>query len=288
MATPLSADRLVAALRAEGISVHEHSGWRTHNRAGHGAWGPVNGVLIHHTAGHGDREVCYDGRSDLPGPLCHAWLGKTDGFWMIGNGRANHAGKADSRVLAQVANESYGTRPVAPGPGDVDGNAVYYGLEIENLGNGKDPYPSKQYDTAVRFAAAICRAHGWGAKSVIGHKESTSQKIDPSFDMPTFRAHVAERLAHPANWNPKEEDMPLSADDIAKVWKSDILTSAPEAAARGNETVTPETWFTYLGARVREIKAEVADLRKALPTGGVDTEALADLVVEKIAQRLDR
>lgn len=46
MATPLSADRIVAALRAEGVRVVEVRSWRTHNRGNRGSgWGPVHGVM---------------------------------------------------------------------------------------------------------------------------------------------------------------------------------------------------------------------------------------------------
>lgn len=46
MATPLTASRLVKALRNEGLRVVEHRSWRTHNRNHKGAWGPVHGVMI--------------------------------------------------------------------------------------------------------------------------------------------------------------------------------------------------------------------------------------------------
>src|SRR3990172_191330 len=100
MATPLTADRMLAALHAEGLTVHEHAGWRTHGRDDETGktFGPVIGVLIHHTAGHDDRELCFNGRPGLPGPLCHAWRGKTDGLWLLGNGRTNHAGSGDLDV----------------------------------------------------------------------------------------------------------------------------------------------------------------------------------------------
>jgi hypothetical protein len=195
MATPLSADRLLAVLRAEGLTVHEHDGWRTHERdaATGKQFGPVHGVLIHHTAGHNDREICYNGRSDLPGPLCHSWLGKTSGLWMISAGRANHAGLVDLDVInALIAEKS-------PLPHDdqanADGNDVLYGIEIENLGNGKDPYPAEQYRQAVQWATALCRAHGWSERSIAGHKEVQPGKVDPSFDMDIFRADVRKRLA---------------------------------------------------------------------------------------------
>ncbi|MGW1557359.1 N-acetylmuramoyl-L-alanine amidase [Streptomyces sp. NPDC002144] len=194
MATPLTAAQMLAALKAEGLTVHEHAGWKTHNRdaATGKSFGPVIGVLIHHTAGHGDRELCYNGRSDLPGPLCHAWLGKTDGLWTIANGRANHAGGVDLDVLNALRAEK--PLPV-DNQANADGNDVLYGLEIENLGDGKDPYPDAQYDQAVLWAAAICRAHGWSEKSVAGHKEVQPGKVDPSFDMDDFRADVKKQLA---------------------------------------------------------------------------------------------
>ncbi|OIJ68187.1 N-acetylmuramoyl-L-alanine amidase [Streptomyces mangrovisoli] len=194
MATPLSAAEMLSALKTEGLGVHEHVGWTTHNRdkATGKAFGPVIGVLIHHTAGHGDRELCFDGRYDLPGPLCHAWLGRTEGLWLIGHGRANHAGLVDHDVLDAL-------RKQAPLPHDdhahADGNDCLYGLEIENLGNGKDPYPDAQYRQAVLWAAALCRAHGWSERSVAGHKEVQPGKIDPSFDMDDFRADVRKQLA---------------------------------------------------------------------------------------------
>ncbi|MFD8545672.1 N-acetylmuramoyl-L-alanine amidase [Streptomyces sp. NPDC059649] len=194
MANPLTADQLVAALRAEGLTVHEHDGWRTHSRdAATGKnFGPVYGVLIHHTAGHGDREICYNGRSDLPGPLCHSWLGKTDGLWMISSKRANHAGLVDADVIAALRAESALPHD---DQANYDGNDSLYGLEIENLGNGKDPYPATQYRQAVLWATALCRAHGWSERSIAGHKEAQPGKIDPSFDMDVFRTDVKKQLA---------------------------------------------------------------------------------------------
>lgn len=194
MATPLTSARMVEALEAEGLTIHEHDGWRTHERdaATGKPFGPVYGVLIHHTAGHGDKELCFRGRVDLPGPLCHSWLGKTDGLWMLSAGRANHAGLVDSDVIAALRAESALPRD---DEADLDGNDCLYGLEIENLGNGHDPYPAGQYRQAVLWAAALCRAHGWTERSIAGHKEAQPGKIDPSFDMDVFRADVRAQLA---------------------------------------------------------------------------------------------
>lgn len=211
MATPLSADRLLAALKSEGVRVVEHVGWRTRNRNHRGPWGGVNGVVIHHTAGRDSLRLVIEGTADLPGPLCHTHLSKSGLATMVGHGRANHAGTFAQNAHDAVVGET-GTHPRPDRSEPVDGNAHYYGIEIENLGDGNDPYPPAQYDAAVRWAAAICRAHGWTEHSVIGHKEGTRRKIDPSFDMNRFRAAVRERLAHAASWDPADEAPPQEDD----------------------------------------------------------------------------
>lgn len=217
MATPMTADQFVAALEAEGVDVAEIRSWRTHNRGSRGdGWGPVYGILLHHTASKGEASsvaLCYDGYPELPGPLCHSVIGKTGTSSMVGNGRANHAGGGDPNVLAAVKDERYNDNPPAThahegSPGAVDGNARFYGAECINLGDGKDPWPPEQVEAMVRWATAICRFHGWSEKSVIGHKEWSDYKPDPSGPgMPTMaqmRARIKERLAHPPSWNPAQ------------------------------------------------------------------------------------
>lgn len=197
--TPLTAAQILAALKAEGLTVHEHAGWRDHNReaATGKTFGPVNGVMIHHTAGASSLELCYNGRPDLGGPLCHTHLAKTGVAAMVGHGRANHAGTVAQNAYDAVVKES-ATHPRPDVAEPVDGNDHFYGLEIENLGDGKDPYPAAQYAAAVKWAAALCRAHGWSENSVIGHKEGTRRKVDPSFDMGKFRADVKAQLSKKA------------------------------------------------------------------------------------------
>ncbi|MFF1439673.1 peptidoglycan-binding protein [Streptomyces sp. NPDC058295] len=198
MANPLSADALVSALRAEGVTVVEHSGWRTNNRNHKGSWGPVNGVIVHHTVTSGTGNsvsLCFDGHSALPGPLCHGVIAKDGTVHLVGNGRANHAGSGDGDVLRAVIAEK--ALP-APNESDTDGNVHFYGFECVNLGDGKDPWPTVQLEAMVRASAALCRAHGWSAASVIGHKEWTNKKTDPrGFTMADFRARVATRLGKP-------------------------------------------------------------------------------------------
>ncbi|MFG2195248.1 peptidoglycan-binding protein [Streptomyces sp. NPDC048639] len=195
MATPLSASRIVKVLRDEGLVVHEFRNWRTHNRNHKGPWGPVNGVMIHHTVTKGTSnsvDLCYDGHSALPGPLCMGVIDKEGEVWLVGNGRANHAGLGDGDVLRAVINES----DLPPdNEADTDGNRHFYGFECINLGDGKDPWPEKQKLAIEKASAALCRAHGWTHKSVIGHLEWQPGKQDPrGFTMRSMRDRIAKRL----------------------------------------------------------------------------------------------
>ncbi|WP_340558105.1 peptidoglycan recognition protein family protein [Streptomyces sp. GSL17-111] len=195
MATPITANAMLAALRREGCDVVEVGNWRTHNRNHVGAWGPVNGVMIHHTVTNGTKRtvnLCRYGYSGLPGPLCHGVITKDGRVHLVGHGRSNHAGLGDDDVLRAVIAER---RTPAPNERNTDGNTRFYGFECENWGNGRDPWPAAQLDAIARASAAVCRHHGWNEWSVIGHLEWTNQKIDPrGFSMDWMRDRIRERL----------------------------------------------------------------------------------------------
>ncbi|MFJ6936766.1 N-acetylmuramoyl-L-alanine amidase [Streptomyces sp. NPDC101132] len=195
MARPMSAEEFRTALVGEGLTVVGVGNWRTHNRNHRGPWGPVHGVMIHHTVTRGTAatvRICRDGRSDLPGPLCHGVIAKDGHVHLVGYGRTNHAGSGDPDVLAAVIAE----KALPPdNERGTDGNRHFYGFECENLGDGKDPWPPVQLDAIVRAAAAVCRHHGWTARSVIGHREWQPGKVDPvGFTMASLRDRVHERL----------------------------------------------------------------------------------------------
>ncbi|MEV5915828.1 N-acetylmuramoyl-L-alanine amidase [Streptomyces chartreusis] len=194
--TPPSPSRFAELLRAEGATVVEVGDWETHNRNHKGPWGPVNGVMIHHTVTKGTAntvELCRKGHSALPGPLCHGVIAKDGKVHLVGYGRANHAGLGDPDVLRAVIDER--SLP-ADNQATVDGNRHFYGFECENLGDGKDPWPAAQLDAIERVSAAICRHHGWSERSVIGHLEWQPGKVDPrGFTMASMRDRVRARLA---------------------------------------------------------------------------------------------
>jgi hypothetical protein len=195
MATPITANAFVEALKKAGLRVEEVRDWRNHNRNHKGPWGPVHGVMIHHTATNGAKQtvdLCYDGRAGLPGPLAHGVITKDGTVHLVGHGRANHAGLGDDEVLEAVIAER---KPPRPNEMNTDGNRCFYGFECENLGDGKDPWPAVQLEAITRAAAAVCRVHAWTSRSVIGHLEWQPGKIDPKgFTMTSLRARIAERL----------------------------------------------------------------------------------------------
>jgi hypothetical protein len=196
MATPMTAAQFAAVLRAEGVTVVEVGDWETHNRNHMGPFGPIHGVMIHHTVTKGSARtvaICRDGYEGLPGPLCHGVITKDGRVHLVGYGRANHAGSGDPDVLAAVIAE---TALPADDEATTDGNRHFYGFECENLGDGQDPWPEAQLDAIERVSAAVCRHHGWNQRSVIGHLEWQPGKVDPrGFTMAAMRKRVKDRLA---------------------------------------------------------------------------------------------
>lgn len=215
MSVPMTAQQFLDQLKKFGVPVKEHAGWRTHNRNSKGAWGPLNGVMIHHTAGLNVEQYVYDGSDELPGPLCHLYISKDGVAHTIGWGRTNHAGGGDPDVLAAVEAETYPLPPTDKHQGEagaVDGNAHFVGFECENKGDGKDPWPTKQLDTMARASAAVCDFYGWSVNSVIRHLDWSDWKSDPKgVDWTKFRASVSKYLAAhgtPAPTTPKPTTPP--------------------------------------------------------------------------------
>ncbi|MFI1728174.1 N-acetylmuramoyl-L-alanine amidase [Streptomyces acidicola] len=241
MATPMTAAAFVQALLDEGVHIVEVGAWEAHNRNHMGPWGPVNGVMIHHTVTSGSAatvELCRKGHSSLPGPLCHGVITKDGKVHLVGYGRANHAGLGDPDVLRAVVNES--ALP-ADNEATVDGNRHFYGFECENLGDGRDPWPAEQLAAIEKVSAAICRVHGWSAASVIGHLEWQPGKVDPrGFTMSSMRERVAKRLGS----KPSVPTVPKPTVPVVDLSKL-------VAAARSNPSAKG-TPVTYAGVRVVE------------------------------------
>lgn len=295
MATPLTSDQFIAVLRAAGLTVVEHPGWRTHNRNHVGPWGPVHGVMIHHTVSSGTAssvELCYNGYAELPGPLCHGVVAKDGSVHLVGNGRANHAGGGDPNVLQAVIDERYNTVPPDThqhqgSAGAVDGNAHFYGFECVNLGNGTDPWPAVQVSAITKLSAALCRAYGWSEKSVIGHSEWSDWKNDPRGPgMPTMtsvRTEVKARLAGTPTDTEDEDTMALTDDDIARiakaVWDHGILDRF-RPGPDGKPKIIPARYFLeWNDQHYDQLRIDIAGATGIDMTDG-QVQAIAKLIAE--------
>lgn len=240
---PMTAARFIDILRAEGLVVVEHGNWKTHTRtASTRPWGPVEGVLVHHTVTSGTAAsvaLCRNGHSTLPGPLCHGVIDKAGVVHLVGYGRCNHAGGGDPLVLAAIKKGLYQDAPAKPTRGNsdgVDGNRHFYGFECINLGNGKDPWSAAQLEAIEKASAAICREHQWTSKRVIGHLEWSDDKIDPrGFTMKSMRARVAERLGvkPPATGGGKRTYVVKAGDTLSRI-ASSIGVPWPDIARENN------------------------------------------------------
>lgn len=278
MATPLGPSRLVQILRDAGLPVVEYKSWRDNNRNHVGPWGPVHGVMIHHTVTSGTQNsvnLCYDGHSTLPGPLCHGVIAKDGSVHLVGNGRANHAGSGDGDVLAAVKS---GAALPADGEADTDGNRYFYGFECVNLGNGTDPWPEAQLEAIERASAAICVEHGWSHKRVIGHLEWQPGKVDPrGFTMASMRTRIAGRIA-------EGNDVALTETELKEI--------ARQVWAYKNEAIDSRDMRQIVAdaaasARASAAVAGVVEHKvDSLVVGGIDYDLLAAKVADLLAARL--
>lgn len=267
MATPMTASQIVAQLKKWGITYKEVKSWETHNRNAKGAWGGMNGFIWHHTGADVSQanaasyagSTLYNGLSTLPGPLCHFGLAPDGTVYLVGWGRANHAGGGDPVVLNHVINEDYSgnLKPTKGNADGTDGNAHFYGVEIMYSGSHK--MSDAQYKAGLKLSAAILDFHGWTEKSVIGHGEWSNDKWDPGYasgkimDMSSVRKDVLATLkagpkpttTTPTAPKPTTPTTPSTGGATVatktagykEVWDLDAATPP-----KGHETTTNPTW----------------------------------------------
>lgn len=217
-------------------------------------------TMLHHTASRGPTnlpslDVCRYGRGEpnpLAGPLCQILIGRQGTICVITDGYANHAGRV---------REPYS-------------NYNLVGVELENNGVG-EPYPEAQL-SATRN---VCRALGF--PTVLGHKEicvPTGRKIDPSFDMHAFRASLS-----------LEEEVPLKDDERNALlnvnhWVKTSLKLGPYDSPMDvyGSFVAVQQTLTSLGDRIAALEARPP----VVVDGGIDVDAIAKAVADKLAARL--
>ncbi|MEV0246216.1 N-acetylmuramoyl-L-alanine amidase [Nocardia sp. NPDC050712] len=183
---------LADVLRAEGLRVIEHAGWR---ERGHGDFRDIRGVLCHHTGGGGphDWRIVRDGRPDLAGPLAQLVLEKDGTYRVIAAGVCWHAGAGSW-----------------PGWPTDDANFHTIGIEAVSCGRAPFDWTPRQLEAYQRGAAAILRRIGRDADDCVAHREYSSEgKIDPAgLDMTEFRWAVQGFI---------EGGAPMSAAEVDRI-----------------------------------------------------------------------
>jgi hypothetical protein len=193
----ITAQQLVDAYHRWNITFVERPGWRTRNTGR--SFDPI-GIVVHHDALNDQvstergLQIIEQGRPDLAGPLAANWHEDDGTLYLCSFGNSNHGGRFAANPVAR-------TRAGLPPLGDAgalglvdDGpvaNGIYYGDEVHNAGDGRDPYEPGQMQTLTLSLAARCELHGWTGARVIGHREGTRRKIDPrGIDMTALRQAV--------------------------------------------------------------------------------------------------
>jgi hypothetical protein len=150
-------------LRAAGLVVEEQPGWQTRGKSD--GFEP-RGVMWHHTASAIGKDapslgIVTNGRKDLPGPLCHVLITRSNVCIVIASGKANHAGTG---AWKGVSNR---------------GNSTMFGIEVENTGyNDSEPWRLDQLYVIAKATAALISYNGPFLSDCCMHKEYTSRKID--------------------------------------------------------------------------------------------------------------
>lgn len=233
---------LADCLRAAGLRVIEHDGWRDR---GHGDFGEILGVLCHHTAGGGENDwrIVQNGRPDLSGPLAQLVLERDGTFRVIAAGVCWHAGRGSW-------------------PGWPTNNANFHTIGIEAVNDGRGQYwPPVQLDAYKRGCAAILRRIGRAADDCVGHKEYSSEgKIDPfPLDMDDFRRDVQAFID-----NPQGDDMTPEQAHQLKVVYEELTKRFPSRSKYRADDKLVDTLAGYVlntDARVHEahVEAEALD-----------------------------
>jgi hypothetical protein len=258
----------MAAYKSMGITVKEVPGWRDRGiwRIASKGWEP-HGVIIHQTSGNlGSRTVSQyiddiiNGDPAVP-DKANAVIDPDGDLWINAAGRANHCLEYSQRAMDAFLNDEW---PLSGKYHDLRGdlqnfNKFCYGVEC--IGTALN---TKQIETAARWAAAICKAHGWTAQSVAGHGEVADDRdySDPGVDMGAFRRRVDALLNPPPPDDSEELTVSQYTDIMSKLaWLEKVMAETQrrvtDAKATGEWT---QAIVTENQRRINQTRTDLADL----------------------------
>jgi len=177
----MSADQLLADLKAAGLNVVEEPGWKTRGSK----WrtnGKPEGVCQHHTAPPNPYPI-----KKLYGERIKANMAThEDGtLYLIAYEACNYStGQGSSTVLNR--NVRPGRPPTANAAtrglkDDMGGNSYFWNYESSHPGDGS-PIPEIQLKTIVVSNIVVNEHFGLSYKNIISHAEWSRRKIDPRWN----------------------------------------------------------------------------------------------------------
>jgi len=301
VATALTEDAMLAALKKWGIAPKfQRPDWRTHDRDAAQGWGPIYGFVVHNFGSDGTdaNALAYlyngDTARGMPGPLSQFAITDDGQVWVIGWGTANHTGSIGADLLDLVKRDAAPLdRDFKPSTtfsnrtGVLAVNKNFVGVEMTY---GKAP-TAAQRKSLTLLGAALMDALGTGytGGSVIGHRETDTQRSDP-VGVPMWQlrrdinallkagpsgrtATSADTLTPAPVAPPKEPDMQLT-DKIPGI----NLTVA-QALSRGAWAYAQVVEGGSIDKRLDSAASGLGELRKALAVG--DT-AGAQAILDRI------
>lgn len=152
-----------------GLNVRFEDGWKRRGASGGAQMKDVCGVLWHHDVAprkgtYPLRGMLRDGRAGLSGPLCHIGFDRDGTVWVVGAGKANHAGKGK---VSGVARDG--------------GNTRLIGIEMTSAGTKPWDWTPEQLAAMPLLGAALSDIYGLSSSQHWAHYEySSTGKIDPA------------------------------------------------------------------------------------------------------------
>lgn len=98
------------------------------------------------------------------------------------------------------------------------------GIELENLNNGKDPYPKEQIESAVWLSSYIAHRYNIAPQDIVRHVDiAPNRKSDPmGLDWADFKRRVVSTNPTADVWKQWGDDIPLNKNwGIPQVWARD-------------------------------------------------------------------
>jgi len=248
----MSADQLLADLKAAGLTVVEEPKWKTRG----GRWATrakPEGIMEHHTAPPNPFPI-----KKLYGPPLYRTKANMathpDGtLYLIAYGACNYSsGYGMLKVLVDNVRKAIAPEHNATKRGAKGGNRYFWNYENSHLGDGS-PIPQVQLDTIITSTRLVIEHFRLNSEQIISHAEWTSRKIDPYWNGSNRLAmkQIRDGVAGPPVVVPPPVEPPIEPPPD---WTKELMMALPTLKkGDGFKGQNPE-----LRDDVRRIQANVA------------------------------